>query len=77
MTNYVRIYYNKPDKTQRFVITNFYDCDASVAEKLKERKIPFTNHKWIGRYQPLENYKSKTYKYAQKWQWLNTVDLTK
>ena len=75
MTFYVRIYYDKTNKTQRFVLTNWYDCNASVERKLKEHHINFTNHKWLGAYEKFKDYKSQTYKYAQKWQWLNTIDL--
>lgn len=76
MVEYVEIYYDKNKKTQRFVLVGANDCTSVIEKKLNERHITFTGHKFVGRYKPLENYKDKTYKYAKKWQWLNTIDLT-
>ena len=73
---YVEIYYNKTNKTQRFVLVKPTDCTSTVEKELDARNISYTNNKFIGRYQPLKDYKSQTYKYAQNWQWLPTVDLT-
>lgn len=76
MLKYVEIYYDKFHKTQRFVIAGEDDCTAVINEKLKKMGIPFTHSKFIGRYFPLNNFKDLTYKYAKKWQWLYTIDLT-
>lgn len=76
MIKYVEIYYDKTNKTQRFVLARPNDCTSTIQRKLDEHKINYTHHKFIGRYKPLEDFKSQTYKYAQKWQWLNTIDLT-
>lgn len=76
MRKYVEIYYDKVNKTQRFIIAGEDDCTAVINEKLRKIGISFTNSKFIGRYTPLYDYKNKTYKYATKWQWLYTIDLT-
>lgn len=75
-TKYVEIYYNKTNKTQRLVLVGPNDCTSTINKKLNERHISYTGNKFVGRYQPLKDYKSETYKYAQKWQWLPTIDLT-
>ena len=77
MEKYVEIYYDKTNKTQRFILVCAKDCTATIDKKLKERNIPFTNSKFVGRYEPLKEFKKETFKYAEKWQWLNTIDLTK
>lgn len=73
---YVHIYYNKPAKTQRFVLANGDVCTATIEKTLSRMHIPFTGQNFVGKYEPLKDYKSKTYKYAQKWQWLSTIDLS-
>lgn len=73
---YAEIYYNKKAKTQRLVIAGANDCTATIDYKLSLRNIDFTGNKFIGRYKEGEDYKEKTYKYAQKWTWLDTIDVT-
>ena len=75
MEKYVEIYYDKVNQTQRFVLAGANDCTSSINRKLTEMKIPFTNNKFIGKYEPLKDFKNKTYKYAKKWRWLSTIHL--
>lgn len=77
MIEYVEIYYDKNNQTQRFVLVEAGLCTATVEEKLLKMKIPFTGHKFLGKYEPLKDFKNQTYKYAKKWRWLNTINLTK
>ena len=76
MKKYIHIYYNEVDKTQRFVLTNGKACTATINHSLNKARISFTNHLFLGEYKSLIDYKSKTYKYAQKWQWLSTIDFS-
>ena len=75
MEKYVRIYYNKKNQTQRFVLSGADDCTAKVDRELTEANVVFTNSQFLGKYEPLKDFKSQTYKYAKKWQWLTTIHL--
>lgn len=77
MEKYVHIFYDKLNQTQRFVLAGPNDCLAGIERELKDCKVLFTNSKFLGKYAPLTNYKDQTYKYAKKWRWLITIDLTK
>ena len=77
MSTYVNIYYNKKEKTQRFVLVPGDYCTAKVNDILTSMNIKFTNSKFAGKYEPLTNYMQDTYQYAKKWVWLETIDLTK
>ena len=77
MSKYVHIFYDKLNQTQRFVLGGPDDCLACIERKLKDCGILFTNSKFLGKYEPLANYKDHTYNYAKKWVWLKTIDLTK
>lgn len=75
---YVEILYDKNNKTQRFVLIDGNTCWARVEKTLKEHNVPFTHHLFAGGqipHMPKTNFKEKTYKYAQKWIWLSTIDL--
>lgn len=76
MDEYVDIYYNKTMKTQRFVISEANMCSAKIKEELDKRHISYTHNKFLGKYEPLTDFVSQTYKYAKKWRWLPTVHLT-
>lgn len=76
MEKYVHIFYNKQNKTQRFVLAGPNDCLAGIERELKDADVPFTNSQFLGKYEPLKNFKDQTYKYAKSWRWLGTVDLT-
>ncbi|MBR5304876.1 MAG: hypothetical protein IKU37_08650 [Candidatus Gastranaerophilales bacterium] len=76
MEKYVHIFYDKQRRTQRFVLSGAEDCLAKIEEELKDADVPFTNSKWVGKYEPLKDFKSQTHKYAKDWRWLGTVDLT-
>lgn len=77
MDKYVNIYYNKLDKTQRFVLVPGHMCANKANAILTLMNIEFTNFNFIGKYEPTIDFVNKTYKYAKKWRWLNTIDLTK
>lgn len=76
---YVEILYDKNNKTQRFVLFDGKTCWVRVEKTLKEHNVPFTHHLFAGVLIPgltkTDFKKNKTYIYAQKWQWLNAIDL--
>lgn len=76
MDKYVHIFYNKLTKTQRFVLGGPNDCLAGIERELKDAEVPFTNSQFLGKYEPLKDFKGQTYKYAKDWKWLLTIDLT-
>lgn len=76
MNKYVHIFYNKLNQTQRFVLAGPNDCLAGIERELKEADVPFTNSQFLGKYEPLKDFKGQTYKYAKGWRWLLTIDLT-
>lgn len=81
MTNkYIEIYFDKANGTQRMVLSKAEDVTATVERKLKNMNIPFSSSRYLGKYDPSENYKEKTFKffkYSRKYTWLDTIDLTK
>ena len=77
MDKYVHIFYDKLNQTQRFVLAGSNDCLAGIERKLNKMNISYTGQKFIGKYEPLKDFKDNTYKNAKKWKWLYTIDLTR